>query len=114
VLRSLPVADVDTAMVLKVIEPMWTTATETGVRVRARIEAVLAWATVRGYRSGPNPAQWKNHLAQILPKPSKVKKVENFESVPFDQVPAFMAALATREGTAAKALRWSRRWVGRN
>jgi integrase len=106
VLRSLPVADVDTTMVLKVVEPLWSTATETGVRVRARIEAVLAWATVRGYRSGPNPAQWKNHLAQILPKPSKVKKVENFESVPFDQVPAFMAALATRDGTAAKALRF--------
>ena len=106
VLRSLPVADVDTTMVLKVVEPLWSTATETGVRVRARIEAVLAWATVRGNRSGPNPAQWKNHLALILPKPSKVKKVENFESVPFDQVPAFIAALATRDGTAAKALRF--------
>jgi integrase len=103
-LRQLAVTDIDTAAVLRIIEPLWLTTPETASRVRGRIENVLAWATVRGYRSGPNPAQWKNHLDQILPARSKVKKVENFESVPYDQVPAFMAQLATRPGSAARAL----------
>jgi integrase len=103
-LRQLAVTDIDTAAVLRIIEPLWSTTPETASRVRGRIENVLAWATVRGYRSGPNPAQWKNHLDQILPARSKMKKVENFESVPYDQVPAFMAQLATRPGSAARAL----------
>jgi integrase len=104
--RPLPVADIDTALVLRVIEPMWSTTPETAARVRARIEAVLAWATVRGYRSGPNPAQWKNHLEHILPKKSKVTKVKNFASVPYAEVPAVMLALALRSGSAAAALRF--------
>jgi integrase len=103
-LCMIPVAEVDTAAVLSIIEPLWSTTPETGTRVRGRIESVLAWATVRGYRSGPNPAQWKNHLDQILPARSKMATVKNFESVPYDQVPAFMATLATRPGSAARAL----------
>jgi integrase len=86
-LRQVRIADIDTGAVLKVVEPMWSTTPETAARVRARIEAVLAWATVRGYRSGQNPAQWKNHLDKILPKKSK-------------------AALAPRSGSAAAALRF--------
>jgi hypothetical protein len=103
-LRPLLVADIDIAAVLRVIEPMWSTMPETGTRVRARIEAVLAWATVRGYRSGPNPAQWKNHLDKILPKKSKVKQVKNFE---IDVLPSLCdgTAAPTQAATASVAVK---------
>jgi integrase len=104
ILRPLPIAEIDTAMVLKVIEPLWQTTPETGARVRARIEAVLAWGTVRGYRTGPNPAQWRNHLDKILPAKSKVVKPTHFEAMPFDDVPAFYSALAGRSGVASRGL----------
>jgi integrase len=105
-LRPLPVAAVDKTMVLSVLEPLWATKVETGSRVRSRIEAVLAWATVFGYREGPNPAQWKNYLDKILAKPSKVAKPKHFPTMPYDQVPAFMAALVDSGGQAASALRF--------
>jgi integrase len=98
------VGDIDTGTVLKIIEPMWTTTPETASRVRARVESVLAWATVRGYRSGPNPAQWRNHLDKILPKKTKVTAVKPHNALPYQQVSAFVAALAQRPGVAAKAL----------
>jgi integrase len=104
ILRPLPIAEIDTAMVLKVIEPLWQTTPETGARVRARIEATLAWGTVRGFRNGPNPAQWRNHLDKILPAKSKVVKPTHYEAMPFDDVPAFFQALAARSGIASQAL----------
>jgi len=103
-LRPLLVGDIDTGAVLRVIEPMWTTATVTADRLRARIEAVLAWATVRGHRSGPNPAAWRNHLDKILPKKAKVASVKSHEAMPYPQVPEFVTKLAQRPAVAAKAL----------
>ncbi|MGO9401742.1 MAG: tyrosine-type recombinase/integrase [Xanthobacteraceae bacterium] len=104
VLGSLPVAAIDTPLVLRVIEPIWREKTETASRVRGRIESVLAWATVRGYRQGDNPARWKGHLQEALPARGKIAKVEHHAALPYAELPAFMTDLRQREGVAAKAL----------
>jgi integrase len=101
---KLSVADIDTGLVLKVIEPIWSTKTETASRVRGRIESVLDWATVRGYRTGDNPARWKGHLGEVLPARSEIKKTQHHAALPFAEVPGFMAQLAAREGMGARAL----------
>ena len=74
-LGRLPVAAIDTGLVLKVVEPIWQRKTETASRVRGRIESVLDWATVRGYRSGDNPARWKGHLSEVLPARAQIARV---------------------------------------
>jgi integrase len=107
VIGSLPVADVDTPLVLKVIEPIWHTKTETAKRVRGRIERVLSWARARGYRQGENPAQWRGHLDQILPAPSKVRRVVHHPALPYREMPAFMAKLRSRDGVSARALEFT-------
>jgi len=72
---ALPVAAIDTAMVLRVLGPIWTTLPETATRVRSRVEKVLDWARARGYRSGDNPARWKGHLDHLLPAQPRAKRV---------------------------------------
>lgn len=104
VFGALPVAAVDTGLVMKVLEPIWTTKTETASRLRGRIENVLGWATVRGYRNGDNPARWRGHLDKLLPMRSKVQKVKHHAAMPYAQLPAFMVELRKREGVAPKAL----------
>ena len=71
VFGSLPIQAIDTALVMKVLEPIWSEKTETASRVRGRIESVLDWAKVRGYRAGENPARWRGHLDKLLPRRSK-------------------------------------------
>jgi integrase len=107
VLADLPVSEIDTPLVLKCIEPHWQTKAETLMRVRGRIEAVLDWCTVRGYRSGDNPARWKGHLAEVLPKRSLVAKVEHHPALPYRELPAFLVKLRQREGIAARALEFT-------
>lgn len=104
IIGKLQVRDVTLAHVVKILEPIWTTKTETATRLRGRIENVLDWATVRGYRQGDNPARWKGHLDKILPKPGKVAKVEHHAAVPVEQIGTFVAALRQQNGIAAKAL----------
>jgi integrase len=104
VIGQLPVAQVDLVHVLKVLEPIWITKTETATRVRGRIESVLAWANVRGYRNGDNPALWKGNLEHALPKPSKVRKRKHFAALPWSEVGAFMTDLRERDGMSARAL----------
>ena len=77
VFGSLPVQGVDVGLVTKALEPIWRTKPETASRVRGRIESVLDWATVRGYRKGENPARWRGHLDKLLPTRAKVRKVEH-------------------------------------
>jgi len=101
---KLPIATIDTGLVLKVVEPIWHSKAVTAGRVRNRIEAVLDWATARGYRTGPNPARWKGHLETVLPAKGKIKKVEHHRALPYADIPTFVAALATKEGIPAKAL----------
>ena len=104
VFGSLHVRDVGKTQVLQAIEPHWTTKTETMSRLRNRIELVLAWATVRGYRSGDNPANWRGNLDQVLPKPSKVNKATSHKALPYDQMHEFMPLLAAAEGGGARCL----------
>jgi integrase len=93
VFGALPVAAIDTALVIRAIEPIWHTRTETASRVRGRIEAVLDWARTSGYREGENPARWKGHLDNLLPPKSKIAPVANHPALPYPELPAFMASL---------------------
>lgn len=104
VIGSLLVRDVTLTHVLKILEPIWTTKTETASRVRGRIESVLNWATVRGYRSGENPARWRGHLDKLLAAPKKIAKVEHHAALDVNAVPGFMSALREQKGLGAKAL----------
>lgn len=71
------VADITMQDVLKILEPIWLEKTETAKRLRGRIEDILNWATVHGYRSGENPARWENNLKEVLPMPNKVRSVKH-------------------------------------
>ena len=106
VFGSLPVASIDTALMMKVLEPIWTTKTETASRVRGRIEAILDWATARGFRVGENPARWRGHLDKLLPARSKVQKVKHHKALPYTEIGAFMEKLRDQDGFAARALEW--------
>lgn len=93
--------------VLRVVEPIWATKTETASRLRGRIEAVLSWATVAGHRAGENPARWKGNLSEMLAKPSKVANVGNHPALARADVPRWWRDLGTREGIAARALQFA-------
>jgi hypothetical protein len=107
VIGDLPVQAVDVALVHKVLEPIWSSKTETASRVRGRIEAILDWAKVRGYRHGDNPARWKGHLDNLFPTRSKVQKVEHHAALPYGEMGAFMATLRGQEGSGALALQFT-------
>ena len=103
VFGELPVASIDTGLVLRCLEPLWGSKTETARRVRGRIERVLDWATVRGYRSGDNPARWKGHLSEALPQRTKTS-VPHHPALPYSEIGEFMAELRATSGTPARAL----------
>ena len=103
----LPVQAIDTALVMKAIEPIWTPKPETASRVRGRIESILDWATARGYREGENPARWRGHPENLLPKKTKVRRVEHLVALPYPEIAVFMAELRRQEGTAARALEFA-------
>jgi len=107
VLGNMAVADIGVPEILRAIEPHWLTKTETMSRVRGRIESVLDWSTVRGYRTGDNPARWKGHLSEVLPARGQVAKVEHHPALPHRDIPSFMAELRQREGVAARALEFA-------
>lgn len=106
VLGRKDVAEITVQDVLRVLEPIWHDKTETATRVRGRVENVLSWATVAGHRNGDNPARWKGNLSEILPKPSRVAKGENQPALALGDVADWWAALAQRDGMAAKALQF--------
>jgi integrase len=103
-LGAMPVTDIDTAAVLSALEPFWNERPETASRVRGRIESILDWAKARGLRDGENPARWRGHLENLLPARRKVRRVEHFAAVPYDEVPGFMAALQGEDTVMARAL----------
>lgn len=107
VFGHLPVASVDTGLVMKCLEPIWAEKNETASRLRGRIESVLDWATVREHRQGENPARWRGHLDHLLAKPSKVQPVEHHAALPFAEIGAFMPALRAREGSGPRALEFA-------
>ena len=98
------VRDIETADVLDVLRPIWTTKPETASRLRQRIEAVLDYATAMQVREGENAARWKGRLDHLLPAPSKIRTVVHHAAIDWREAPEFMKALAAMEGTAAKAL----------
>jgi integrase len=98
----LPVAAINTGLVLKVIEPIWQTKPDTANRVRGRIENILDWATVRSLRTGDNPARWAGHLEEALP--AKTRVTEHHTALPYADVPAFVAQLGQKIGVSPKAL----------
>jgi integrase len=103
----LPVAAVDTGLVLKALEPIWSKKPETASRVRQRVEAVLDWARVTGYRAGENPARWKGHLDHLLPARAKVRKVRHHPAMAYDTIAAFVTELRARQGSSARALEFT-------
>lgn len=104
VIGALHVQDVQDAHIMKILEPIWRTKTETATRIRNRIENVLDWATAKKYRTGVNPARWRGHLDKLLPAPRKTTPVEHHKAIPLDSAPGFYAALRLREGVAVRAL----------
>ena len=104
VVGDLPVAAIDTGHILQILEPHWLTQTETTSRLRGRLERILDWARVKGFRKGENPARWKGHLKHLLPEKAKVQKVEHHPAMPYSKIPEFLRALQKKEGVAAKAL----------
>jgi len=104
VIGALHVAAVDTDLVLKVLEPIWTSKPETASRLRGRIEKVLAFSTTRKFRSGDNPARWRHHLELLLPARSKVRRVRHHPALPYAEIGDFMVDLRNQDGIAAAAL----------
>lgn len=103
----LQVRDVNLSNIVAILEPIWKTKTETASRLRGRIESVLDWATVRGYREGLNPARWKGHLDKLFAPPSQIAKVENHAALPVQEMGEFMNKLRAAEGTGARALEFT-------
>jgi integrase len=104
VIGALPVQAVDTGLVLNVLEPIWTVKPETAGRVRQRVESILDFAKVRGYRDGENPARWRGHLDKLLPARSRVRGVKHHPALPYAGLPAFLTSLREREAVSARAL----------
>lgn len=106
VIGDLMVRDVQLPHVLDVLTPIWKTKTETASRVRGRIEAILDWATVRGYREGDNPARWKGHLDHLLSHPTKIAKVKHHAALDVDSMQGFLSAVREQAGMGALALQF--------
>ena len=98
------VSDICVPDVQRILEPIWLTKNETASRLRARVEAVLAWAAVAGHREGENPARWKGNLDAVLPKPGKVQNVIHHPALALDDVSEWFADVRSRNGIAARAL----------
>jgi len=103
-LGDMMVADIELRHVEAVLRPIWSDKTETATKLRGRLESIFSWATVKGLRSGDNPARWANGLKEIMPAPSKVTKAGNFRALSIDETPEFLEALRAENGNAARAL----------
>lgn len=101
VVGDLPVSQIDTALVLRILKPIWNDKTETATRLRGRIEHILDWARVQGYRSGENPAAWRGHLDKLLPAPRKVADAGHHAALPWKEIGSFMVELRKAPGLAA-------------
>jgi integrase len=107
IIGRLAVKDVDTALVLRVLEPIWTKKPETATRLRGRIERILDWARVMGYRVGENPARWRGHLDKLLPAALNRMNRKHLAALPYGEIGAFIGELRTKEGTSARALEFA-------
>ena len=103
----------DTDIVLRVLEPIWTTMPVTASRLRGRIEMVINWAIFRGYCTGENAARWKGHLELHLSRPGQVRAVRHYPALPYREVPEFLQKLRKRGGIVARALEFTLLTAGR-
>ncbi len=107
VIGKISVSEIELSHILKVLEPIWTTKTETATRLRQRLEYILNWATVSGYRTGDNPARWKGHLDAVLPSPNKIRKTKHFPALPWQKIGGFMKNLRAKDGMSARCLEFT-------
>ncbi|MFY0623646.1 MAG: integrase arm-type DNA-binding domain-containing protein [Pelagimonas sp.] len=107
VLGARDVAEIELAHVLDVLKPIWSEKTETASRLRGRIEAVLTWASVHGYRKADNPARWKGNLDVVLPKPGKIKKETHRPAVSLKEAPEWFSKVRSLKGFATRALEFA-------
>ena len=105
IIGEMPVRAVDLDLVVKILEPIWKAKTTTASRVRGRIESVLDWATVRGFRSGENPARWKGHLEELFS--SGRRAAAHLAALDYRDISGFMVELRQQEGIAARALEFT-------
>jgi integrase len=103
IIGNMPVSDITTEHVLRILQPHWEERTETMMRVRGRIELILDWAIAKKLRSPPNPATWKANLDALLDKNAR-KATEHFAALPYEELPALVAELRHDPSNAAKAL----------
>ena len=104
VIGNMPIDEIDTDDVLKILNPLWHTKTETASRLRGRLEWIFASAITRKLRSGLNPATWRGHLETILSKPSRIYKVQHHPALPYADIPIFMINLRESDGVSPLAL----------
>lgn len=104
IIGNMPVDEIALSHIIKVLEPVWLNKTETASRLRGRMESVLSWATVSGFRTGENPARWKGNLDTVLPKPGKISAVKHHRAMAIDEVPSFVKTLRVTDSLSARAL----------
>jgi integrase len=104
---NLSVGAISTGEVTRVLDPIWHKKPVTASRLRERIERILDWSKVRGYRTGENPARWRGHLDAVFPAPTKVRKVKHLAAVPIDDMPTVYARLREADGISALAARFT-------
>jgi len=107
IIGGLSVAQIETGHILKILEPIWSTKTETASRVRGRIENILNWATSRHYRQGENPARWKGHLENLLHAKVRIASERHQPAMPYQELPRFIDELRTQVGISARALEFT-------
>jgi integrase len=107
VIGALPVRSIDTAAVMRILTPLWSTKTETASRARARIETILDWAKVAGHRDGDNPARWTGHIEQLLPAKTRIAPLQHHPALAYAELPAFMAALRQHPDLTDRALEFA-------
>jgi len=105
-IRNHPIDEITTQDVLDILQLLWKRVPETAKRLRGRIENVLDAAKAKGQRSGENPARWRGHLDQLLPKRQQLTRGHHV-ALPYEGVPAFMEELRTRTAVAARALEFT-------
>ncbi len=107
VFGNVSIQDVDTSLVMRVLDPIWTSKNETADRVRGRIERIIGWATVKKYRTGDNPARWRGHLDNLLAQRKKIRKVKHHSALPFEDLSDFMLSLRKIDSVSSLALEFT-------
>jgi integrase len=106
VIGNMPVQDITVNEITKIIDPLWGRIPETASRLRGRIEKILGWCLVRGHRVGDNPARWTGYLSEVYPKRAQIREIKHHNSLPYQEMPAFLDAIRTDFSAGAVLLRF--------